>query len=207
MSSRFDEAAKQWDGNPVRVALARGIGEAIERTVPIQPHWRALDYGAGTGLLTLSLLPKVASITALDASKGMLEQLARKITDARIPNATARLWNLETEPYTEDRFDLVVSSMTLHHLRDVPLVMKRLSALLNPGGWIALADLDTEDGSFHGQAEDVFHHGFDRQEIARWLAAAGISNIKLADAYRVTKPNATGELREYGVFLATGRVK
>jgi 2-polyprenyl-3-methyl-5-hydroxy-6-metoxy-1,4-benzoquinol methylase len=206
MSSRFDEAAQQWDGNPVRVALARGIGEAIQRAVPIQPHWRALDYGAGTGLLTLSLLPKVASVTALDASKGMLEQLSRKISDAGISNVDARFWNLELEPFTEGRYDLVVSSMTLHHLRDVPLVMKRLAALLNPGGWIALADLDAEDGSFHGQANDVFHHGFDRQEISGWLSAAGFSDVKLADAYTVAKPSATGEMRDYGVFLATGRI-
>ena len=206
MSSRFDEAAQQWDGNPVRVALARGIGEAIQRAVPIQPHWRALDYGAGTGLLTLSLLPKVASVTALDASKGMLEQLSRKISDAGISNVDARFWNLELEPFAEGRYDLVVSSMTLHHLRDVPLVMKRLAALLNPGGWIALADLDAEDGSFHGQANDVFHHGFDRQKISGWLDAAGFSDVKLADAYTVAKPSATGEMRDYGVFLATGRI-
>jgi SAM-dependent methyltransferase len=191
MSSRFDEAAKQWDSNPVRVALARGIGEAIQRTVPIQSHWRALDYGAGTGLLTLNLLPKVASITALDASKGMLEQLAGKLAAARIPNVRTQLWNLETEAYTQERFDLVVSSMTLHHLR----------------GWIALADLDTEDGSFHGPANDVFHAGFSRADIAKWLAAAGFSDVKLADAYTVAKPSATGELRNYGVFLATGCVK
>lgn len=207
MSSRFDEAAKQWDSNPVRVALARGIGEAIQRTVPIQSNWRALDYGAGTGLLTLNLLPKVASITALDASRGMLDQLAGKIAAARIPNVRTQLWNLETEPFTQERFNLIVSSMTLHHLRDVPLVMKRLAATLNPGGWIALADLDTEDGSFHGPANDVFHQGFNRVDIANWLDAAGFSNVKLSDAYTVAKPSATGELRDYRVFLATGRVK
>ncbi len=206
MSSRFDEAAQQWDSNPVRVALARGIGEAIQRTVPIQPSWHALDYGAGTGLLTLSLLPRVASVTAFDSSKGMLEQLTKKVADAQIPNVQTRLWNLETEPYADQRFDLVVSSMTLHHLRDVPLVFKRLAALLNPGGWLALADLDTEDGSFHGPANDVFHHGFDRSAIIKWLTDSGVSGISVTDAFTVSKPSATGEMRNYSVFLAAGRL-
>ena len=62
MASRFDEAAAQWDSNPGRVDVARAVGEAIGRAVPFEPGWRAVDYGAGTGLLTLNLQPRVASM-------------------------------------------------------------------------------------------------------------------------------------------------
>jgi len=205
MSSRFDEVAQQWDNNPTRVDLARAVGKAIERAIPIQPQWRALDYGAGTGLLTLNLQPQVASMVALDSSNGMLDQLKQKLAAAGIANVVARQWNLETQPFPESGFDLIVSSMTLHHLRDVPLVFTRLSALLKPGGWLAVADLDTEDGSFHSQADGVFHQGFARDQIAEWLGACGLVNTKLADAHSITKPASTGEDRTYGVFLATGQ--
>ncbi len=205
MSSRFDEAAQQWDNNPARVALARAVGEAIQRTVPIQPHWHALDYGAGTGLLTLNLQPRVAALVALDASKGMLEQLTRKLATAGIGNVETRLWNLEAQPFPETGYDLVVSSMTLHHLRDVPLVLKRLAAVLRPGGWLAVADLDVEDGSFHGQADDVFHHGFERSEVAKWLGIAGLSEVRVSSAHAITKPSASNQMRTYEVFLAVGQ--
>jgi tRNA (cmo5U34)-methyltransferase len=203
--SRFDEAAPQWDANPTRVALARAVGAAITQALPIQPDWRALDYGAGTGLLTLTIQPHVASVVALDSSKGMLEQLIHKVGAAGIANVQIRQWDIESQPFPETDFDLIISSMTLHHVRDVPLVLGRLAAALKPGGWLAAADLDTEDGTFHGQANDVFHQGFERRQMSAWLTAAGLGQGPLRDAPRVIKPASTGELRDYGVFLAIGQ--
>jgi ubiquinone/menaquinone biosynthesis C-methylase UbiE len=205
MASRFDEAAAQWDSNPSRVALARAVGEAIGRTVPLQPGWRALDYGAGTGLLTLNLLPSVASMVALDSSTPMLEKLTQKLAAAAITNVQTRHWDLEARPFLESGLDLVVSSMTLHHLRNVPLVFSRLAEMLKPGGWLAVADLDTEDGSFHGQADDVFHHGFERAQIAEWLANARLKWVSLSDAHSMSKPDSTGQVRSYGIFLAVAQ--
>jgi ubiquinone/menaquinone biosynthesis C-methylase UbiE len=205
MASRFDEAAAQWDNNPGRVDLARAVGEAIGRTIPLQPGWRVLDYGAGTGLLTLNLQPRVASMVALDSSTGMLEKLTQKLAAATISNVQTRHWDLEAQPFPEPGFDLVVSSMTLHHLRNAPLVLSRLAAILEPGGWLAVADLDIEDGSFHGQADDVFHHGFERGQIAEWLTNARLKWISVSDAHSMSKPSSTGEVRSYGIFLAVGQ--
>ena len=205
MASRFDEAAAQWDNNPGRVNLARAVGEAIGRAVPFQPDWRALDYGAGTGLLTLNLQPRVAAMVALDSSTAMLEKLTQKLAAAAITNVQTRHWDLEAKPFPDTGFDLVVSSMTLHHLRSVPLVLNRLAEVLNPGGGLAVADLDSEDGSFHGQADDVFHHGFERGQIAEWLTNAGLRWVSVSDAHTMSKPSPTGEVRSYGIFLAVGQ--
>ncbi len=203
--SRFDQAAAEWDNNPGRVNLARAVGASIARVIPLQPNWRALDYGAGTGLLTLNLQPRVASLVALDSSKGMLEKLTHKLAVSRIGNVRAHHWDLATQPFPEADFDLVVSSMTLHHLHDVPLVLGRLISLLKPGGWLALADLDTEDGSFHGDAPDVFHHGFARSQVSEWLKQAGMSRVSVDDAHSMQKQSAAGEMRSYSVFLAVGQ--
>ena len=204
-TSRFDEAAAQWDDNPGRVNLARGVGATMIRTVPLEASWRALDYGAGTGLLTLNLQPNVASMLAMDSSTGMLEKLAQKLAAAGIGNVQTRQWDLEAQPFPENGFDLAVSSMTLHHLRDVPLVFSRLAALLRPGGWLAVADLDTEDGSFHSQSDGVFHQGFERPQVADWLSNAGLSQVRLTDAHSMTKATSTGQSRNYTIFLAVGQ--
>jgi len=205
MASRFDEAAAQWDNNPGRVDLARAVGEAIGRTIPFQAGWRVLDYGAGTGLLTLNLQPRVASMVALDSFTGMLEKLTQKLAAAAISNVQTRHWDLEAGPFPEPGFDLVVSSMTLHHLRSVPLVLSRLADILKPGGWLAVADLDSEDGSFHGRADDVFHHGFERGQVAEWLTNARLRGGSVSDAHSMSKPDSTGQVRSYGIFLAVGQ--
>jgi ubiquinone/menaquinone biosynthesis C-methylase UbiE len=186
-ASRFDLSAAQWDNKPARVDMARAVGAAIVRAVPVQPHWRALDCGAGTGLLTLDLQPRVASMVALDSSTGMLEKLAQKLAAAGIDNVCTCHSNLEARSFPEAGFDLAVSSITLHHIRDVPLVLERLAALLKPGGWLAVADRDTEDGSFHGEVDDVFHHGFERRQIAEWLAGAGFSQVSVQDVHSLVK--------------------
>lgn len=203
--SRFDQAAAQWDNNPGRVNLARAVGEAIARVIPLQPNWRALDYGAGTGLLTLNLQPRVGSLLALDSSKGMLEKLNQKLAASGISNVRVQHWDLAAKPYSDSGFDLVVSSMTFHHLHDVPLVLGRLTLLLRPGGWLAIADLDTEDGSFHGDAPDVFHRGFARSQISEWLNHAGLARVSVNDAHSMQKETAPGEVRSYSVFLAVGQ--
>lgn len=77
-SNLFDQRAAGWDNNPGRVALARAVVAAIRDAVPLRPDMRVMDFGAGTGLVTLGLLDDVGEITAVDASAGMLRVLAEK---------------------------------------------------------------------------------------------------------------------------------
>ncbi len=104
-----------------------------------------------------------------------------------------------------DRFDLLVSSMTLHHLPDVPHVLKRLRPSLRSDGWIALADLDTEDGTFHVDPTGIFHCGFERSTVCRWLEDAGFTDTGSCEAHRIARSAADGVLRTYPVFLVTAR--
>ncbi len=203
--NRFDQQAAEWDNNPGRLATAKNIADAMLKAVPFSRAWRALDCGAGTGLLTLNLLPHVAEICATDSSRGMLEQLQKKILAAKIQNVSTLLWDAEAEPCPQTGFALVCSSMVLHHLRDVPAALQRLAQAARPGGWLALADLETEDGSFHPDPAGVQHHGFAPADLARWLADAGCHDIATRTAYTITKPDATGRDHHYPLFLATAR--
>jgi ubiquinone/menaquinone biosynthesis C-methylase UbiE len=203
--NRFDQQAAEWDNNPGRVTVAQHVAAAMLQAVPFASTWRALDCGAGTGLLTLNLLPHVAELCATDSSAGMLEQLRKKIAAAGIRNVTTLLWDADAEACPRAGFDLVCSSMVLHHLRLVPAALQRMTAALQPGGWLAVADLETEDGSFHPDPTGVHHHGFAPESITRWLAAAGCADISLRSAYTIIKPDATGAEHRYPIFLATAR--
>jgi ubiquinone/menaquinone biosynthesis C-methylase UbiE len=200
---RFDQAADTWDEDTARVALARAVAEQIRQRVGLAPDMDVLDFGCGTGLLTLAIHPRVRSVTGADSSAGMLGVLEQK---GRAPGlASVRTYLLDGAHAlaSAGSFDLITSSMTLHHVRDLPALFAEFRALLRPGGRVALADLDTEDGTFHRpEVTDVHHLGFERGEIRRLLSEAGFDDLQDATAF-VHRRNG----RDYPVFLVTGRLR
>ena len=204
-STPFDEKAAEWDANPARVALARAVVEAIRTVVPLRSDMATMDFGAGTGLVSLGLLPFVAEVTAVDASGEMLRVLGEKVTALEAANLHTMLCDVGEAVLPPARFDLIVSSMVLHHMPDVPAVLSHLRPALRSGGWIALADLDTEDGTFHADPTGICHHGFERVALCLWLEGAGFMDATSREAYRMTRPGSDGVLRTYPVFLVTAR--
>ena len=66
----------------------------------------------------------------------------------------------------------------------------------------ALADLDTEDGSFHdADAEGIHHLGFDRAELTGLARAAGFVDVEVRTATEIER-----EGRRYPMFLLLGRL-
>jgi len=158
-----------------------------------------LDFGCGTGLVTMALAPLVGTITGADTSPGMLKVLSEKAGAAGIA-IVLRTLDGSVSTALGGPYHLIVSCMTLHHVADVPGLFHQFAAHLLPGGQVALADLDAEDGSFHEGAAGVHHQGFRREQVMRWLKAAGFREIRLETAVVTRK----GE-KDYPVFLATGR--
>lgn len=199
-SDRFDEVAATWEEQPRRRQLAEAVAAAIMRRVPLSSGLGVLDFGCGTGLVTLALQPHVGRVTGVDTSAGMLEELRRKIRERRLVNVDAVLLDRAAPLPVEPRYDLVVSSMALHHVEDVGALFRQLHDVLVEGGRVAVADLDPEDGTFHEDARGVFHAGFDRDAIASLLARQGFDSIEASTAAVTRK-----EERDYTVFLVTGR--
>ena len=160
-----------------------------------------LDYGCGTGLVTLQLQPYVGSVTGADISRGMLEVLRRKIRESGLANVSAVLIDTDREIPVEGKFNLVVSSMTMHHIQDVETLFRKFHNLLLPGGRLCVADLDAEDGSFHSNTTGVAHFGFDRREVRTMLGNAGFEDIREVTASVIVKDSDSEARREYPVFL------
>lgn len=200
----FDKEAAAWDNNPVRVKLAQDVADAIVAEARPDTTMDALDFGCGTGLVTLRLQPRVRTIVGADSSSGMLGVLAAKVTQQGLTNVRTQLVNLEHGGRVQGSFHLIVSSMTLHHIPDTEALLRELHGLLQPGGLLCLADLDTEDGSFHGDNTGVFHHGFDRHRLKGFLADTGFTGVRDSTAATVVRPRETGNVR-FPVFLVSGQ--
>lgn len=198
-TQRFDQEAATWDENPRRVRLAKAVAQTIAGRVPLSGAMDVLDFGCGTGLLTLKLQPSVGSITGADTSAGMLERLRQKVRDQALENVETILLRPEDGYALRGSYDLIVSSMTLHHVQDLASLFRQFREHLRPGGHLALADLDREDGTFHQEAGDVFHLGFERAGLRALLAEAGFVDLRDTTAFEIRRNG-----RDYPVFLVTG---
>jgi ubiquinone/menaquinone biosynthesis C-methylase UbiE len=201
----FDREAATWDQEPRRVKLASDIARAIAEEVKPSPEMDVLDFGCGTGLLTLALQPLVRSITGIDSSPGMLEVLKTKVASQKLPNVNIHCLDLEQGATLPGSYDLVVSSMTLHHIREIGPLLGQFYRLLRPTGHLCIADLDPDDGQFHGNNEGVFHFGFPQATLLKAFVEAGLSDVHYQTAARMSKPVAGGGERVFTVFLMTGR--
>jgi ubiquinone/menaquinone biosynthesis C-methylase UbiE len=199
----FNKAAATWDENPGRVRMAQDVAQAILGTIRPGPAMDVLELGCGTGLLTLALRPHVGTILAIDSSQGMLDVLEKKIAAQEIKNVRTRHVDLEKDELPGS-FDLVVSSMTFHHIKETGLLLKRISGILRPGGGIAIADLDSDEGKFHDLNAGVFHSGFDRYLMIKSFEAAGFVSVRNRTAAIIQKTGPDGRVRTFTVFLMTG---
>lgn len=200
----FNAGAAKWDENPGRVKLAGEVAEAIIREVAPNRSMKAADFGCGTGLVSLRLQPLVASITGFDSSPGMLAILKAKIAEGKLPNIDTQLIDVEKGETLTGKYDLITSSMTLHHIREPRALIRQLYAALAPGGILALADLDPDGGLFHDDNTGVFHFGFERAAMRAMFAEAGFIDIQDSTATELSKPAPDGSKRPFSVFLVTG---
>ncbi len=195
----FDARARTWDDDPMKTARALAVANAIRTRIPDLDGMSGFEYGCGTGLLSFALQSRLQKITLADSSTGMLGVLREKIAASGIANMTPVQLDLTTDPRPEQRFDLIYSLMTFHHIRNTDAILRDLYALLCQPGYLCIADLDSEDGTFHG---DDFsgHNGFDRHDLAQRAERAGFRNIGFSTVFEVCKGMPE---RSYPVFLMT----
>lgn len=193
----FDEKAATWDLDPAKIERAQIVGRAIRAAIPLTRSTRLLEYGAGTGLVTQALRDAVGPVTLADTSEGMREALRAKIDAGLIPDA--RVWDLDlaADPVPDERFDVIVTVMALHHIPDLAPVLAGFARLLVDGGYLCVIDLQHEDGSFHG-ADFHGHHGFQPTDLAAQLTQAGFTDIAVQDCHHVVRHGIS-----YPLFLAS----
>ncbi|HLO27538.1 MAG TPA: class I SAM-dependent methyltransferase [Anaerolineales bacterium] len=198
--TNFDEQARDWDSDPDKVERARVIADAIRNTVPLSQDMNALEYGCGTGLLSFALQSELGQITLVDTSQGMLDVLQEKILAAGMTNMHPVKLDLGTDALPAERYHLIYSLMTLHHIHDTKGVLRKFHALLEPNGYLLAADLDQEDGSFHTDGSTDVHLGFQRAELSEMLENAGFENISFSTVYEIRK-KIQGKEKAFPIFF------
>ena len=192
----FEHKSKSWDMSSMRVKNAKSIADLIVKNINFDNSMEVMDLGAGTGLLSYFIAPYVAKIVAVDNSPSMLKEFKSKALEF---DSKTEVIELDISQGDIDRkFDGIISSMTIHHVEDTTALFSKLYNMLSENGFIAIADLDTEDGNFHSENTGVYHYGFNRDELETIAKKVGFKNIEFHLASTIEKPHST-----FTVFLMT----
>jgi len=198
--NEFDIKAAEWDKSDMHSDRARTVAGEILKEIPITAEMRALEFGAGTGLLSFLLRDKLKEITLVDNSAGMVKVLREKLSADNTGNMKVLDIDLEHDDYPDGRVDLIYTLMVLHHVNDVETIIRKFSGMLNPGGYLAIADLYPEDGSFHGESFNG-HKGFDTAKLAALLEKYGFRVISQRKVYVIDKIISDNSRKQFEVFL------
>ncbi len=193
--SHFDKRAEGWDSGDIRVNGAKTIAEAINAKIALKANMNIMDFGVGTGLLGFEIATKVKKVYGVDTSTQMLQKLQEKNTPTLSIEAINQ--DIVKNPLTQT-FDGLVSSMTLHHVEDLKAFFDVIYKNINENGFLAIADLETEDGTFHSDNAGVFHFGFEKEGLCQVLESSGFKDIKFENINTINKPH-----RDFEVFLLT----
>jgi putative AdoMet-dependent methyltransferase len=194
----FAHKAGSYEQNKDRVDNVAQIATAMLDSISFDKSMHLMDFGSGTGLLLERIAPYVGKVTAVDVSSAMNAQLQAK--QGRL-GCEMEVVELDLEQTVLNRkFDGIVSSMTMHHIKDVPGMFGKFRAMLSTGGFVAIADLEREDGTFHREDTGVHHSGFDKDEIIKIASDAGFKDVALSIVSVIHKHQ-----RNYPVFLLTAR--
>ena len=193
MADLFKDKAQVWDSGSTRVNGAKVIADAIRKNITLNEKMEILDFGVGTGLLGFDIASSVKKVYGVDISQEMIAKLQEKNTDTL--NIISYTQDIIQKPL-QRTFDGLISSMTLHHIENLKNFFDTIYKNINDGGFIAIADLETEDGTFHSDNTGVFHFGFDKDNLIKIVENSGFKNVNFTNINTIKKPQ-----RDFGIFL------
>jgi len=193
--SNFNERAKDWDTES-KIERGNAIARSIKNNIKLNKNMKILDFGCGTGLLIFPLIDEVGTAQGIDLSPNMLDILKEKGKSYK--NLTTELTGIFEITST---FDLIMSSMVMHHIEDITKLAKKLYDSLNPNGVIAIADLMKEDGSFHDSLDGIYALGFSNDFLEKIFKDAGFKEVKIVENIFIIEKNE----KKYPLFLLIGK--
>jgi len=188
----FNEVARQWDNNPMHFERSNAIADAIIQSGLLNKDMNALEFGAGTGILSMMLQQHVDTITLFDPAEEMVKVMQEKVKMNDLNDKLKPVFSV-----TDDElFDCIFTQMVLHHVDSVDETLEYFRDSIQEEGVLVIADLYTEDGSFHGPEAKV-HYGFDPQILLDKLFDLGFTSAYHKKVFEIKRDNGN----VYPVFI------
>ena len=142
----FKEWANEYDDTLGKINRHHHLLNLVIKLSNVKKDQKVLDIGCGTGLLSLKFLEKAnCFITGIDSSPEMLSIFTEKIKKLPLSNRiTIKLQDAASLEFKPNSFDIIASTVTLHHLKNKYPTIKKIQNILKPKGRFVLGDIDMD---------------------------------------------------------------
>ncbi|MCP3920623.1 MAG: metalloregulator ArsR/SmtB family transcription factor [bacterium] len=195
--SYFDRVAATFGEQVLPGRTWEGLARAILR---LAPRARYVDLGIGDGLLTLMLAEAAESVTAVDLSPAMLQQLEVRAKRKGIDNVVTVEGDIEDLPLAPASYDCAVLSQALHHAHVPARALGEARRILVPGGRVLVIELLAHSESWVRDKLQHVHLGFTEDALESLVREAGFENVSVQRAARDPQPP------HFMTLIATGNV-
>jgi len=167
---------------------AARIREQTADLAGLRPGQTVLEVGCGSGELTQRARVRVGPtgrIFGIDPSSEMIAVARRKAAKAHL-DIDYRVAAIESLPFADATFDVVLSSVMMHHLPDdlKSLGLAEIRRVLKPGGHLFIVDFKRPTGAFaHLAVPMLVDHGMadGTEALPPIVAAAGFTDVESGD--------------------------
>jgi predicted TPR repeat methyltransferase len=201
----FDDKAKDWDKDIKKVIRAEIFANELKSFFKNAEFKNTFEFGCGTGLVSYYLKDCFEKITLADNSQGMIDVLKEKIKKENLNNMHPLFIDLLHEKPDIEKQDLIYTFMSIHHVLDLDKILKVFNSLLKMHGYLCIADLDEEDGSFHDKHPGFTgHFGFSREKMHALYENNGFEVVEYKIFHIINKVLDTG-IKDFPLFMMVGK--
>ena len=187
---QFDRFAANYLTSAVHAA-GEDLAVMVE-AAELRGQERVLDAGCGAGHTACSFGPRVSEVLALDFSPSMLKQAEKLAEERKLTNVRTRLGDVESLPFPDRAFDLVVSRYSAHHWARPERALREFRRVLRAGGRFVLSDVigfDDPVCDTYLNAIEVLRDPSHVRDytLAEWKSfhAGGGFDVELISTYRI----------------------
>jgi ArsR family transcriptional regulator len=148
------------------------------------PPLEVVDFGCGTGVLTVELAKWARHVTAIDRSESALTKARAEAARQGLHNITFLAADLEQLPLERASVDLVVVSQSLHHVDSIEHVLAEGARVLKPGGRMVVLELLPHDEAWVKSRLGHQHLGFDPDAVEQVMREVGLEHTQSVPAPR-----------------------
>ena len=200
MTDSFDKMARTFDTD-YRMKRANKVAHEIAQRIDLSQKHNVLEFGCGTGLVTFNLIKNMNNLSLIDSSEGMLAQLKMNLS-AICANKTISIYNdLFAISILLNSYDLIYTSMALHHIKNIGLFGNRFNELLSKDGTLCIVDLLPVDKEYHINEPDFEgYHGFDPDWLTKQLENQGFKKERCDVIFSDSK-KINNKTIDYSLFM------